>query len=79
MISTEPLGTLGSLASLLAATLYKGNHDRNHKLWDILYQLRDIYSICRCCLNVAKYKWKVHNGKIEIISIVVFSRLPLFL
>ena len=21
-----------------------------------------------CCWNVAKYKWKVHNGKIEIIS-----------
>jgi hypothetical protein len=36
MISTEPLGTLGSLASLLAATLYKGNHDRNHKLWNII-------------------------------------------
>ena len=31
-------------------------------------QLRDVYSICRCCWNVATYKWKVHNGKIEIIS-----------
>ena len=34
----------------------------------------DIYSICRSCWNVATYKWKVHNGKIEIISIVVKSR-----
>jgi hypothetical protein len=36
--------------------------------------LKDIYSICRCCLNVATYKWKVHNGKIEIISFVVKFR-----
>jgi hypothetical protein len=33
----------------------------------ISYHLRDEYSICRCCWNVAKYKWKVHNWKIEII------------
>ena len=30
----------------------------------ISYQLRDIYSICRCCWNVATYKWKVHSGNI---------------
>jgi hypothetical protein len=34
-------------------------------------QMRDIYSICRCYWNVATYKWKVHNGKIDIISFVV--------
>ena len=34
----------------------------------ISYQLTDIYSICRCCWDVATYKQKVHNGKIEIIS-----------
>jgi hypothetical protein len=28
--------TLGSGASLLAATLYQGNPDRNHKLWNIV-------------------------------------------
>jgi hypothetical protein len=39
----------------------------------ISYQLRDIYSICRCCWNVATYEWKVHNGKIEIISFVSLS------
>jgi hypothetical protein len=38
------------------------------------YHLREIYSICKCCWKVATYKWKVHNGKIEIISFVVRFR-----
>jgi len=33
MTSPLPLGTLGLVASLLAATLYQGNHDRN---WNIV-------------------------------------------
>jgi hypothetical protein len=32
MTSTLPKGTLGSVASLLAATLNQVNPDRNHKL-----------------------------------------------
>jgi hypothetical protein len=36
MTSTFPRGTLDSVASLLAATLYQGNPDRNHKLWNIV-------------------------------------------
>ena len=36
-----------SVASLLAGTLYLGNPDRNHKLWNI------VSSVCRCCWNVA--------------------------
>jgi hypothetical protein len=28
--------SLGSVASLLAATLYQGNPDRNHKLWNVI-------------------------------------------
>ena len=40
----------------------------------ISYQLRDICSMCRCCWNVATYKCKVHNWKIEIISFVVKFR-----
>jgi hypothetical protein len=39
----------------------------------IQYQLRDVYSICRCCWSVATYEWKVHNGNIEIISFAVFN------
>jgi hypothetical protein len=38
---------------------------------DLNSNLSDIYSICSCCWNVATYLWKVHNGKIEIISFVV--------
>ena len=33
MTSTLLKGTIGSVASLLAAILYQGNPDRNHKLW----------------------------------------------
>ena len=73
MTSTLPKRTLVSVASLLATSSIK----------DILivatnsgisYHLRDIYSICQCCWNVATYKWKLHNGNIEIISFVVKFR-----
>ena len=73
MTSTLPKGTLGSVASLLAATSIKeiliGTTSSG-----ISYHPRDIYSICRCCWNVATYNWKVHNGKIEIISFVINFR-----
>jgi hypothetical protein len=41
MTSTLSKGTLGSLASLLAATLYRGNPDKNHKLWNIVSSERN--------------------------------------
>ena len=74
--STYPRGTIGSVASLLAATHYQGHPDRNHKLWNILSTERYmcIYSICRCCWNVATYEWKVHSRKIEILSFVAKFR-----
>jgi hypothetical protein len=37
-----PKRTLGSVASLLAATLYLGNPDRNHKFWNIVSSERYI-------------------------------------
>jgi hypothetical protein len=43
MTSTLPNGTLGSVASLLAATLYQGNLDRSHKLWNIVSSERYIH------------------------------------
>jgi hypothetical protein len=43
MASTLPKRTLGSVASLLAATLYQGNPDRNHKLWNIVSSERYIF------------------------------------
>jgi hypothetical protein len=64
MTSTLPKGTIGSLASLSAATIYQGNL-MGTTCSGISYHLRDIYSICRCCWNVATYKWKVHNGKLK--------------
>jgi hypothetical protein len=45
MTSSYPRGTLGSVTSLLAATLYQGNPDRNHKLWNIASTERYILHI----------------------------------
>lgn len=42
MTSTEPLGTIASVDSLLAATIYHGNHDRNHKSFGIPDQLETV-------------------------------------
>jgi hypothetical protein len=74
MNSSYARGTLGSVASLLASSL---SSIRENVIGTtssgISYQLRDIYYIvCRCFWDVAK--WKVHNGKIEIISFVVKFR-----
>jgi hypothetical protein len=35
MTTTDPPGTLAYVWSLSAATLYQGNCNRNHKLWNI--------------------------------------------
>jgi hypothetical protein len=44
MTSTSPLGTLGSVASLLAETFDKGNRDRNHKsLENVSTELQAFY------------------------------------
>jgi hypothetical protein len=37
--------SLGSVASLLEATFYQGNSDRNHKLWNIVSTERYILHI----------------------------------
>jgi hypothetical protein len=45
-------GILVSVASLLAATLYQGNPDRNHKLWNIVSTERFILHmqvLLECC------------------------------
>jgi hypothetical protein len=43
IISTLSKGTLGSVASLLSATLYQRNPDMNHKLWNIVSSERYIF------------------------------------
>ena len=68
--SALPLGTLASVASLLAATLYQGILKDNTNS-GISYQLRDIYSISRYWWNFAIHKWKGHNTKIEAMPFVV--------
>ena len=50
--STLPKRTLGSVAFLLAATLYQRNPDRNHKLWNIVSSERYIIHmqvLLECC------------------------------
>jgi hypothetical protein len=52
MTSTSLRGTLDSVASLLAATLYQGNPDMNHKLWNIVSTERYILHtdvVLECC------------------------------
>jgi hypothetical protein len=55
---------VSSIKEIMIATINSG----------ISNQLRDIYSTCRFCWNVATYKLKIHNEKIEIISFVVQIR-----
>ena len=71
MTSTLPKGTLGSVTSLLAATLYQGNLDRNHKLWNIVSShFLEIYTPYAGAAGMLLHiKWKV-----EIISFVVKFR-----
>jgi hypothetical protein len=45
----------------------------NTSSW-IVYQLKDVYAICKRYWDVATYKWDVHNGKIDSISLVVKLR-----
>ena len=50
--SALPKGTLGSVAPLLAATLYQGNTDRNHKPWNIVSTERYLLHmqvLLECC------------------------------
>jgi hypothetical protein len=48
----------GSVASLLETTLYQGNHDRNHNLWNI--GSTDAYAgIAEMLLHSnGKFKWE---------------------
>ena len=65
MTSTLPKGTLGSVASLLAATLYQRNPDRNHKLWNIVSSERYILQmqvLLKCCyIYMESSQWENWN------------------
>ena len=55
MTSNYPRGTLGSVAFLLAATLYQWNPDRNHKPWNIVSTER--YILHMQVLLECRYIW----------------------
>jgi hypothetical protein len=65
MTSTQPWGTLGSVASLLVATLYQGNLGRNHKLWNIASTERYILHmqvLLECCyILMESSQWENWN------------------
>jgi hypothetical protein len=57
--------------TLLAATLYQGNHDRNHKLWNIRSTERYIYTPYEGAVGrMLHINKEIHNGKIENIHFV---------
>jgi hypothetical protein len=55
-VSVLPLEIIGSVASLLAATIYKGNHDRKYKLRNIV-STEEIYTPLQVLQHI---KWKFH-------------------
>jgi len=52
MTLTLPKGTIGSVASLLAANIYQGNPDRDHTFWNIVSSERymlHMQVLLECC------------------------------
>jgi hypothetical protein len=64
----------GSVASLLVATFYQGYPDRNHNLWNLVSPEKYILHIQVLLECTYTFRWKVHTGKIEIISFVAKFR-----
>jgi hypothetical protein len=76
------MGTIGSVASLLATTIFQGNPDRIHKLWNIgstegyildmqallacSYEIISIFPLGTFHLYVATFQQRLH---IEYISL----------
>ena len=62
MTSTLPIGSLGLVASMIAATLYQGNPDRNHKLWNIgstERYLLHMQELLECCyIKIESSQWE---------------------
>ena len=68
MTSIQQLGILGSVTSLLAATLYQGNQHSNYKqLWNIVSTER--YTLIRPSLSI----FRVCEGMKEIVIFVIIS------
>jgi hypothetical protein len=74
MTSNLPQGTLSSVASLLAATLYQGYPDRNHKLWNIVSSER--YILHMQVLLECATELRVPCGKFEVITSKILRSPP---
>ena len=70
MTSIQQLGILGSVTSLLAATLYQRNQHSNYKLlWNIVSTER--YTLIRPSLSI----FRVCEGMKEIVIFVILSSM----
>ena len=63
MTSTYSIGTIRSVASLLAATFYQGNPDRNHRLRNIGSTVRS----CTCIPRLSKIATLTYNRATSVI------------
>jgi hypothetical protein len=78
MTSTLPKGTLGSVASLLASTLYQGNPDRNHKLNNIfVLNNKPIITLSIKIAIFIRFKYKLwrNSCKIQNVNPVFATRI----
>ena len=75
IMTTEQLSTWWLLLGLLSRFLVSSNtHQRiviEITRFAMSHQLKYVFSICRCCWNVATIKWNCHNRNINIISFVL--------
>jgi len=68
MKSTLPVGILGFVASMLAATFNKGHSHGKHRMWNI------VTYIWKYSWYVATFTCNAYSGKREIIFVVVIFR-----
>jgi hypothetical protein len=64
MVAIVPLGIIGPEASLLAATIYQGHHDRSHKLCNIvpIERYTPHAGAIECCyISMKRSQWKNLN------------------
>jgi hypothetical protein len=61
MSSTLPKRNLGSVASLLAASLHQGNPDSNHRLWNIVSTRNRFCFVCFFITKKDGFKFSILN------------------
>jgi len=70
MVATVRLGPLGPVASLLAATIYDGTHEMNHKSLNILRADRYILYmqvLLECCyIQTVNSQWEINRPSLSV-------------